>query len=445
MTEEVFDFDVLYVGSGHGTFDGAIPLASRGKRIGVIEAGLVGGTCPNRGCNAKITLDAPVDLTRYRERMGDIVNGDLTINWAANMAHKHAVIDGLPDMITGLLNQAGVTLITGRGVVTGPHQVRVDEQTYTAEKIVVATGLTPHRVAVPGANLAHTSDDFLELTELPKHIVILGGGYIGMEFATIANAAGSDVTVLLHGHQALRAFHQPFVEQVVADLKQRGVTFVTDAKVSALTQAGTEIAVRYGDGDTLTTDWVLDATGRIPNVAGLGLEDVGVVTNANGIVVNDHLQTNIPSIYASGDVIDKQQPKLTPTAVFESLYLMHQFAGDSDAAITYPVIPSVVFTSPQIVRAGVSPETAADHDGMQVHENHLPKSWFRQVDSETMGDNVLVYDETHHIIGATEMSAHAAEAINTLLPAIEFHFGPEELARLVYLFPTLASDTWAAI
>lgn len=439
-----YDYDVLYLGSGHGTFDGAIPLAHSGVKVGVVEEDMIGGTCPNYGCNAKITLDAPVALLREAERLQGVVEGNLSINWTKSEAHKQDVIKGLPGMIGGLLKDAGIDVIHGKGTFKDRHTVLVDGQAKTAENIVVSTGLRPHRLDITGSELAHDSRDFMSLTTLPKQIAIVGAGYISMEFATIANAAGADVTVLMHGDRVLRNFYQPYVDQVVKGLADRGVKFIKNANVSAFEKTGDQISIHYGDDDTLTVDWVLDATGRIPNVEKIGLDEIGVKYNQHGIEVNDYLQTSVDNIYASGDVIDKEQPKLTPTAIFESTYLFKRFSGQSNDPIKYPVIPSVVFTSPRIAKAGVSVEDAKKQ-GYQVETNHLPDDWYRQVDNETEGDNSLIFDKQHHLVGVTEFSEQADNVINTLLPAIEFKFSAEELGRMVYLFPSIGSSAWAQL
>lgn len=444
MSVENYDYDVLYLGSGHGTFDGAIPLAAKGVKVAVVEGGLIGGTCPNRGCNAKITLDAPVALQRQLAALNPVITGDTTINWSANMAHKHEVIDGLPDFIGGLLKDNGVKVITGYGKLTAAHSVQVGDQTYTADKIVIATGLHSHRLAIPGSELAHDSEDFLNLTSLPARMIVIGGGYIALELATIANAAGSDVTILLRGQQALRQFHQPFVETVLSDLTDRGVQILRDTQVTALKQADDALQVVTDTQGTLETDWVLDATGRDPNTQNLGLEDVGVAYTDHGITVNDHLQTSVPNIYASGDVIDKEQPKLTPTAIFESMYLSQTFAGETTEPIDYPAIPTVVFTSPRLAQVGVS-VAQAQKDGATVETNHVPDDWYRQVGKESQGDNALIFDAEHHLIGATEVSEQAADVINTLLPAIEFQYSPAEIGRLVHLFPTIGASAWGQL
>jgi len=436
-----YDYDVLYIGSGHGTFDGAIPLAAKGVRVGIVEADLIGGTCPNRGCNAKITLDAPVVLSRTVSDMQGIVDGKVSINWPGNMAHKHEVIDGLPDMIEGLLDSVHIDVLHGRGRLNDAHTVQIDDVTKTAENIVISTGLRPHRLDIPGTELAHDSNDFMNLTELPENITIIGAGYIAMEFATIANAAGANVTLIMRGDQALRKYHQPYVEQILTDLTERGVHFLRNTNVTAIEAEGDQFTVETDQAETITADWVLDATGRIPNVEDLGLEKVGVAYTKHGITVNDQLQTNVSNIYASGDVIDKDQPKLTPTAVFESMYLMHKFAGDSDQPIAYPAIPSVVFTSPRLAKVGVRIEAAQKDNRYSIETHNVLDDWYRHVNKERFGENQLIFDGDHHLVGATEISDQAEDVINTLLPAIEFKFTAEQLGRLVPLFPSIGYST----
>ncbi|MBW1605112.1 NAD(P)/FAD-dependent oxidoreductase [Lactobacillus sp. Sy-1] len=442
-----YDYDVLYLGAGHGTFDGAIPLAGTGKKVAVVEAEAIGGTCPNWGCNAKIALDAPVALTREQERIKDQLNGEqLTINWTANMARKHSIIDVLPGAIEGLMTSAGIDVIKGYGKLTDPHTVEVDGEKKTADKIVIATGLTPHKLNIPGTELAHNSKDFLALSHLPKRITIVGGGYIAMEFATIANAAGADVTVMLHSDVALRPFYQPFVKKVLVDLQRRGVHFVKNSNVRGFKKDGDALAVEYGENDTLATDWILDATGRIPNVHGLGLEEVGVkFDERHGIDVNDHLQTSVENIYASGDVINSKQPKLTPTAIFESTYLTGLLSGQSDAPIDFPAVGTNAFTSPRISEAGVSVADAENDDNYKVVKTDLKDDWYYQVDNDAIAERALVFDKEGHLVGASEVSSHAVESINTLLPAIEFKLSKEQIGRIIQIFPSVASDVWATI
>ena len=438
---EKYDFDVLYIGAGHGTFDGATPLAQTGVSVGVIESGLVGGTCPNRGCNAKITLDEAVKMTRESKRLGDVLKGDIAIDWSKNVAHKQEIIDPLPEGLTSRLENAGAKIIKGHAQFKDQHTVIVDDkQEVTAEKIVISTGLKPHRLDIPGTELAHDSEDFMNLTELPKNITIIGSGYIGMEFATMANEAGAEVTVMLHSDKVLRNFYQPYVEQVVNDLKQRGVKFIKNSDVKAFKKVADGYEVDYGDSK-LTTDWILDATGRIPNLDGLSLDKVGVKYDKSGVLVNDHLQTNIENIYAVGDVISSNQPKVTPAAYFESKYLMKLFSGQTDKPIEFPVIPTVVFTSPRIAQAGMS-VSEAEQKGLDISENDLANYWYYIVDKEPIAASKQIHDKDGHLVGVTEISDQAEDAVNALLPAIEFKFSREQVSRLVGLFPTIGYAAW---
>lgn len=437
-----FDYEVLYIGAGHGTFDGAAPLAKTGVSVAVVESGLVGGTCPNRGCNAKITIDEPVKMTREAERLGDILDGEIKINWSKNIAHKQEIIDSLPQDLTNRLESNGAKIIKGHAEFKDAHTVVIDgKQEVTAEKIVISTGLRPHRLDIPGTELAHDSEDFLNLTELPEKIAIIGSGYIGMEFATIAAEAGSQVTVLLHSDKVLRKFHQPYVKLVVEDLKKRGVTFIENADVQAFTKSDSGYQIKYGQDQILASDWILDATGRIPNLDKLGLDKVGVKYDHTGVLVNEYLQTNVENIYASGDVISSDQPKVTPAAYFESKYLMELFSGQTSEPIDFPVIPSVVFTSPRIAKVGISVEEA-EQKGYDISENDLANYWYYKVDKEPIAASKQIHDKEGHLVGVTEVSDQAQDAINALLPAIEFKMDRKQVSRLVGLFPTIGYAAW---
>jgi len=437
-----YDYEVLYIGAGHATFDGATPLAKAGVSVGVIESGLVGGTCPNRGCNAKITLDEPVKMTRETERLDNIMDGDLAINWTKNVEHKQEIIDDLPQDLTDRLESAGAEIIKGHAQFKDNHTVIVDgEREVTAEKIVIATGLKPHRLNIPGTELAHDSEDFMNLKKMPDKLTIIGSGYIGMEFATIANAVGADVTVLLHSDKVLRKFYQPFVQKVVADLKQRGVKFIENSNVQSFEKDTSGFKINYGASQSLTTYWILDVTGRIPNLDALGLDTIGVKYGKNGVAVNNYLQTNIENIYASGDVIDNNLPKVTPAAYFESKYLMELFSGQTKDPIDIPVIPSVVFTSPRIAQAGMSVEEAEEKD-YQITDNDLANYWYYKVDKEPIAQSKQIHDKDGHLLGVTEISDQAQDAVNTLLPAIEFKMDKKQIGRLLGLFPSIGYAAW---
>lgn len=443
MTE--FNFDVLYIGSGHGTFDGAIPLAASGVKVAVIEADKVGGTCPNWGCNAKVLLEEAVKLQHAIEKSNGIIAGETKIDWAKNQAHKNNVIDVLPGAIEGMMTGQGIEMIFGRGELVDAHTVKVGDKTYTADKIVISTGLRPHRLDVLGTELAHDSKDFLALSEMPAKMTVIGGGYVALESATMANAAGADVTLVLRGSVALRAFPEASTDLVLADLAERGVTIMRDTEVASMVETDGQITVTTTNGE-IVTDYVLDATGRVANVENIGLENLGIKASAAGIEVNEFLQTSVENIYASGDVINKTQPKLTPTAIFESVYLMRRFAGQSAAAIDYPTIATNVFTTPRVAMAGVTVQEAEEQPEVYTIVKHdVAGNWYRQVTYETQGATTMIFNQEGNLVGVSDVSDRAEDIVNALLPAIEFKLSPEQISRVVGIFPSISFDAWGQI
>lgn len=442
-----YDYDVLYLGAGHGTFDGAVPLAQKGFKIGVVEADKMGGTCPNWGCNAKIALDAPVLIRHQQQNMSDLFEGELPkVNWKNNMKHKHDVIDALPDMIEGLVQSVGIDVIHGFGQLKDGHTVQVNGEEKTAEKIVIATGLHPHKLMVDGHELAHDSQEFLALDELPEDITIIGSGYIGMEFASIAQAAGANVTVMMSHGIVLRNFYQPYVTLIVDQMKKDGIQFIENANVSAFEQTTSGYVVKYGDNQEHATKWILDATGRTPNVENMGLEEVGVEYDQTGIKVNGYLQTSVDSIYASGDVISSSQPKLTPTAAFESAYLTQLFSRETSKEIDFPAVASVTFTTPRIAQVGVSVDEAKDNPDYRVVESDLAQTnWYYQAFKEPIAKRSLVFDQNNQLVGATEVSQKADDVINALVPIIELKPTKEQMGRMIHLFPSIASDVFSSL
>ncbi|MDF7637018.1 NAD(P)/FAD-dependent oxidoreductase [Leuconostocaceae bacterium ESL0958] len=435
------DFSVLYIGSGQGTWNGAVPLAKTGVKIGVIEESQYGGVCSNKGCNAKIILDKPIEMVeKIRAMQGRGLDGVPTINWEDLMAHKHELIVPQDQHGKDRLVNAGITTITGHAEFVDAHTVSVDGKQYTADKIVIATGLRPHRLDIPGAALFDNSTDFLSLPHMPKHVTILGGGFVAIEFATIANAVGAQVDVITRGSQLLKQFPAKYVAEVKADLASRGVRFIPDMSVSAAEKTADGQITLHGPRDfQLTTDYVLDATGRIPNHDQLNLEAAGVAYTNRGITVNEYLQTSVDNIYAAGDAIDKTIPKLTPTAAFESRYLTALFKGSTDQPIQYPAISEIVFTSPRIAQVGVRiADAEADPDRYDMTEVSYDGDWFRQVENEQGAKLTMIFDkQSGLLVGAAELSHEADNMINAIVPYIQMGLSKEQLNDLIYTFPSL--------
>ncbi|MBS9334932.1 NAD(P)/FAD-dependent oxidoreductase [Fructobacillus sp. M1-13] len=436
------DFSVLYIGSGQATWNGAVPLAKTGVKIGVIEESQYGGVCSNKGCNAKIILDKPLQLIdQIKALQGRGLDGVPDVNWEDLMAHKHELIVPQDQHGKDRLDNVGITTISGHAEFVDAHTVAVGKKTYTADKIVIASGMRPHRLDIPGAEHFDNSTDFLSLPHMPEHVTILGGGFVGIEFATIASAVGAKVDVITRGADILKQFPREYVASIKADLKQAGVRFIPDMAVqSAEKTSSGQITLNGPKGFVLTTDYVLDATGRVPNHDQLNLEAAGVKANAHGIEVNDYLQTNVPHIYAAGDAIDKTTPKLTPTAAFESRYLAAKFMGTNEGPIAYPAISEIVFTSPRIAQVGVHlDEAKANPDKYEVVSASYDGDWYRQVENEQRGQLALIFEKANQkLVGAAEKANAAEETINTIVPYVQMALTKEELNDFVYVFPSIA-------
>lgn len=442
MKTQQYDYDVMFIGAGHGS-DGAVMLNKYGYKVAKIEAEKVGGTCTNWACNAKIVLDGPVKLSRTHEQLKDIVQGELKLSWEQNMAHKHEVIDPLADGMEKKFTGSGIDVIHGWANFVDNHTIEIEGKTYTSDKFVIATGLHPHRLNVPGQEHSHDSKDFLDLNPLPKRMTVIGSGYIGMEFATIANAFGSDVTVMMRGDRVLRQFNAEYVDEVVNDMSERGVTFVKNADVKKFDKKDDHYVIEYGENKIHETDWILDATGRVPNVSGYGLDELGIEYDTKGIKVNGKMQTNIDNIFVAGDVADTTYPKLTPTATHQSNYIAHYIMGDTTSDMKSFVVPTVTFTSPRIAEAGVTvSEAKADPDKYEIIESDVTGDWFRKVNEDKIGKQTLIFDKEGHLVGATEVSEEAENFINAVLPAIALKLNREQIEQVVPLFPSIMHEGW---
>ncbi|WP_125982414.1 dihydrolipoyl dehydrogenase family protein [Loigolactobacillus iwatensis] len=432
-------YDVLFLGSGHGAWNAAVPLGKAGLKVAVVEEDRFGGVCTNRGCNAKITLDKPVELVHTIEQLqGRGFDTVPKINWPDLMAHKHEVIDGLADGIRQRLVAAGVKVIEGHGTFKDVRTIQVGERTLTAKKIVIVSGQRPHQLEISGKELTHNSTDFLVIPEMPAHVTLIGAGYVAMEIASIANAAGAKVDVVLRGHQPLREFYQPYVQRLINNMRNRGIKFYYDETITAVVKKGTQLELQGTAGFSLQSDYIVDATGRVPNVEKLNLAAAGIDYNENGVVVNDHLETSAADVYATGDVVAKKLPKITPTAIFEAQYLVALFTQKTEAAINYPPIATTVFTSPRVAQAGISPTIAKKQpEDYSVEVVDYENDWFHQVQNETDGSLTLVFDrKTDRLVGATEYSNEAVDTINGLLDYMELGVTKAQLQRLIYIFPS---------
>ncbi|WP_349582522.1 dihydrolipoyl dehydrogenase family protein [Leuconostoc citreum] len=429
-------YDVIFIGSGHAAWHGAQTLARAGKKVALIEENKIAGTCTNFGCNAKILLDGPAEMIHHLHHYHGVgINEKPDIIWPELMAYKHQVIDPLSDGLARMLSIDGIDIIAGHAQFVDTQTISVGQTTYTAAQFVIATGQKPAKLPIPGAELTHNSTDFLDLPDMPKSMVFIGAGYIAMEFASIAHAAGSQVTLIEYGGSALNGFDKLYAETVVADMRAKGITFAFNQDVSEVKALDDgQYVIETSQGTRFQADYVMDTTGRTANIDQLGLDSIGVAYDRQGVLVNDHLQTTVPNIYASGDVISKSIARLTPTATFESHYIAKVLLGEK-APIRYPVVPTIAFTLPRVAQVGVTSQEARMRDDLQVIEIPYGQMMRFQTLNDSQAALKIVVNTKKKLVGAAMIGDFAPEIVNALVPVINKQYTRDDIQSQIFAFP----------
>ncbi|WP_367296361.1 NAD(P)/FAD-dependent oxidoreductase [Levilactobacillus yonginensis] len=430
-------YDVAFIGSGHASWHAAVALKQAGKSVVLIEKDLIAGTCTNYGCDAKILLDGPAELLARVANYQDVgLAADIQLDWPRFMAYKHRVIDALPNQMTNLFTKMGIDIIHGKGILMGSHSIQVGKQRITATNIVLGTGQQSRFLPVMGKEYLHDSRDFLDLPTLPKRMTFIGAGVISFEFAALVSQFGTEVTILQHDARAAKSFNQVHVQKLLTRLAEQGVTVRFNETVKRVKRLTKEDQVITESGLIIPTDYVVDATGREANVTGIGLENAGIHSSAAGIEVDDHLRANGANIYASGDVLAKQVPKLTPTAIFESNYIAQQILG-STAPIAYPAIPQVLFSLPRLAQVGITIDEAnAAPDGYQQHTIAFGQLMAYGYQNEPDADLRVVLNNQNQLVGAAVYGMDAPDLINALVMIIDQRLTATDLQRMIFAFPT---------
>lgn len=436
-------FDTVILGGGPGGLAAAYGLHAKGQNVAVVEKDLWGGTCPNRGCDPKKILMAAVEAQgRSAALQGHGLTGVPRIDWAALMAAKRAYTQGIPSGTQGGLQAAGIANLHGTASFNADGTLQVGDQQLNATNVIVATGQAPRLPQIAGQEWLRTSNDFLDLDTLPNDVTLMGAGYVGVELAAIANAAGSRVHLVHHSDRPLRAFDGDLVTDLLALLTQDGIDVRLGTDIVQVAPAGDQYRVTTRDGDSWITGMVFATAGRVPVVADLHLDRVHVATTAHGITVNDHLQTTNPHVFAVGDVVDRPQPKLTPVAGFEGQYLTTALTTPDAPAISYPVIPSVVYGKTQLAQLGVTPAQAADQpDEYRVSDLDLTHWYsYQRVQDPHARIKVVLEKGSGRIVGAAVLSMEAEQVINYLDFVIQQHLDAVAINQTIMAYPTLASD-----
>ncbi|GAB7023440.1 dihydrolipoyl dehydrogenase family protein [Salidesulfovibrio brasiliensis] len=433
-------YDLIVIGAGPAGGGVAAPMAEAGKRVVMFEHNGVGGVCPLRGCNPKkALLSAPEAVHAATHLKNKGVRGNISADWKEMARFKDSFVEPVPEKAAAHYRDLGIELIETTATLTGPNTVEADGETYTAENICICTGCIPHELDIPGTGFLLDSDDFLDLKELPRNLVFIGGGFIAMEFAHIAARCGSSVTMLLRGDRALRDFDKQLVEELVDASRSEGITIHFNAPITSVEQRGPAYAVmNKGEDPEIIADAVINCSGRVPAIGHLNLEAANVRLGKNGIAVNEKMQSvSNANIYAIGDVADTPYG-LTPTAVLEARAAVAAMQGDDSAAADYTGIPSACYSMPPLARVGML-ESEAREQGydIRIAELDLADSFSWKRLGETHGRSRVIVDKKREIVlGAHIMGHHAEEIANLFALAIRHRIPVKELKETPWTYPT---------
>ncbi len=411
-----------------------------GARVAVAESGRFGGTCVNVGCIPKKLFSYAAHV---REELKDAADFGWNIaepgfDWTRLLANKDREIDRLNGVYERVLVNAGVSIFRGSAVVLDPHSLMLDGKTYTAKHILVATGAWPQLPDIPGRELAITSNEAFHLDKLPKRALIVGGGYIAVEFASIFNGLGVDTTLAYRGARLLRGFDAELGTRLADEMGKKGVSILLKKNPSKIAKG---LEVTFQDNSTGTFDLVMFATGRKPNTAGLGLESAGVKLAADGAVVVDNFsKSSVDSIHAIGDVTNRLN--LTPVATAEGMALAKTLFGGVPTPVDHESVPTTVFAHPNLATVGLSEEKARERYG----KVDIYKTAFRSL-KHTMGRSeekifmkLVVDAASQRVVGAHMLGPDAGEVIQGIAIAIKLGATKAQFDATVGIHPTAAEE-----
>ncbi|MGB1108450.1 MAG: glutathione-disulfide reductase [Parvibaculales bacterium] len=438
-----FDYDLFVIGAGSGGVRAARMSASHGAKVAVAEEYRVGGTCVIRGCVPKKLF---VYASHFAEEFEDAAGfgwtvADAKFDWPKLVKNKDAEIDRLNGIYIKNLEASGVEILQGRAIVKEANTVTLDGRDITAKYILVAVGGTPFMPQIEGVEHAISSNEAFHIEALPKDIIVVGGGYIAVEFAGIFNGLGVDTTLVYRGAQILRGFDNEVRDHLAAEMAVKGVSIKTESDIAAITKTDNGYTVTYQDGSKQDTGLVMYATGRVPMTDGLGLENAGVELGAKGeIKVDAYSKTNIDSIYAVGDVTARAE--LTPVAIREGAAFAETVFNDNPLAVDHSIIPTAVFSQPSIGTVGLGEEAAREAG----HEIDVYAASFRPMKNTLSGNpektlmKLIVDKADDKVLGLHIVGPDSGEMIQAFGVAITMGATKAQFDATIAVHPTAAEE-----
>ncbi|MBC8768871.1 NAD(P)/FAD-dependent oxidoreductase [Arenibacter sp. BSSL-BM3] len=438
--------DVFVIGSGSAGRKVAETCVKSGLKVAIADNREYGGTCGNRGCIPKKILLAPTETYELAANLTDKgISSEPTLDWKALQRFKRQFTKPIPMATEKELKELGIQLYHQSPKFLDEQTLSVEGKSIKATKIVVATGQIPRKLEFKGAKFLKNSDDFLQLGKLPKNMVFIGGGYIAMEFAHMAARAGSKITIIEHGENILKAFDSDLVSHLRKVSEDLGINFILNSEVTKIEKLKKNLRIRYKQGGkekTLKTRSIFNTAGRVPAINTLNLEKGNVSYSDKGIQVNEYLQnTGNPNVYACGDVSAHGLP-LTPLSGVEGAIVAENILQGNKRKIETPVIPSAVFTLPNLAFVGLSEEEAKSrYKKVTVNYKSVP-DWYnaKRINASAYAYKIVINERTKQIVGAHLLSPHAGETINMFAMAISLKMTTEALKGMIFTFPSWAND-----
>ena len=427
---------MLIIGAGPGGYETAVEAVKRGMEVTLISEGPFGGTCLNEGCIPTKTFCHYAELIEQNLKAGL----DCKPSFAAAAERKQVVIEQLRSGIDMLLK--GVQVVQGRAQFKDARTVVCNGQEYTADKIIIATGSVSASLPIPGADSCITSKEMLEFTEVPESLCVIGGGVIGLEFASIFRSFGSDVTVLEFCPNILPRFDSDLAKRLKQSLSRRGINIEVQAQVTCI-DGNTVTYIKKEKEFTVQADKILMAVGRRPNTDGLNLEAAGIDYTRKGITVNDRFETSVPGVYAVGDVTGGIM--LAHAATYQGLRALNSICGLTDS-VRFDLIPAAVFTMPEVATVGLTEEQCKE----QELEVRCLKSFYRANGKavsmdETDGYCKIIVGADSQILGAHVMGAHASDLIHEIATAMNLGATLDQMQSVIHAHPSLSEIVQSAL
>ena len=445
--------DLIIIGAGPGGYETAVKAAQSGLKTIIVEQARVGGTCLNVGCIPTKCFCKNAEFISELKEAELLGIGNLThsaIDMQKVVERKNTVVSTLVSGIEALLKNPNIVRVTGKAKFVDANTIEVEgatdakgeptETQYSAPKIIIATGSVTKFLPIPGKDLPKvlTSTEMLDITKIPQKLVVIGGGVIGMEFASIFNAFGSEVTVLEYCKEILPNFDADIAKRLKASLKGKGINIINNAAVNGIKDNGNNYSVTYllkDKEEAVEADIVLMAVGRAANTQSLNLEEIGIETDRRGIITNDDFQTNLPHIYAIGDINGKCQ--LAHAASFQGQHALNHILGKTDN-IRLDIMPAAVFTTPEAATVGLTTEYCkANGIAVKAHKSFFRANGKALAMNESDGMVKILTDETDKIIGCHLFGPHSADLIQEVAALMNKNATLSDLQDIVHAHPTL--------